>query len=87
VRTEEAEIRQDSRSEPTELTRAIGARVRRVRESIGMTQAELADILGYRDGSSITYIEQGRNAVKLDTLVLLCLSLRISPNELFGWKG
>lgn len=75
----------DSRSEPTSLTRAFGARVRKIRRGLGMTQIELAEELGYKDSSSITYIEQGRNALKLDVLLLLCLALKTSPNELFGW--
>lgn len=77
----------DSRSESTELTRAVGARVRRLRRGLGMTQIELAEAMGYRDSSSVTYIEQGRNAVKMDGLMLLCSALKTSPNELFGWDG
>jgi transcriptional regulator with XRE-family HTH domain len=52
-----------------------------------MTQIELAEAMGYRDSSSVTYIEQGRNAVKMDGLMLLCSALKTSPNELFGWDG
>jgi transcriptional regulator with XRE-family HTH domain len=77
----------ENRPEPTDLTRAVGARIRRVREAAEMTQDALAEAVGYRNGSSITYIEQGRNAIGLDTLLLICATLKISPNELFGWKG
>ena len=77
----------DNRSEPTELTLAVGARIRRMRRSLGMTQIELAGSLGYRDSSSITFIEQGRNNIKPDVLLLLCAALKTSPNELFGWDG
>ena len=76
-----------ARSEPTELTYAVGLRVRALRERAGMTQVELASAVGYKDGTSITFIEQGRNNIKLDVLLLLCAALETSPNELFGWEG
>lgn len=74
-----------TRPEPTELTYSVGLRVRALRERAGMTQAELAARLGYKDSSSITFIEQGRNNIKPDVLLLLCTALGTSPNELFGW--
>lgn len=76
----------DHKSEPTELTRSIGLRVRALREKAGMTQIELASAVGYRDSSSITFIEQGRNNMKPDAMVLLCTALGTSPSELFGWE-
>jgi len=76
-----------SRSEATELTAAVGARIRRMREAAGMTQVELAEMIGYQDSSSITFIEQGRNGIKFDVLLLLCAALKTSPNDLFGWDA
>lgn len=75
----------DNRIEPTELTRTMGLRIRDLRLSAGMTQIDLAEAIGYRDSSSITFIEQGRNNIKLDKLLLLCAVLKTSPNDLFGW--
>ena len=78
----------DGRSEVTDLARMTGARIRALRERARMTQTQLAAAVGYRDASSITFIEQGRNNMKPDVLVLLCTTLKTSPNELFGWtKG
>lgn len=74
------------RIEPTELTRAIGNRVRALRLAARMTQVDLAVALGFQDSTSITFIEQGRSNIKLDKLVLLCAVLKTSPNELFGWE-
>lgn len=76
----------DGRSGPTELTRSMGLRVRALREKAGMTQIELANMVGYRDSTSVTFIEQGRNNMKPDAMVLLCTALGTSPNELFGWE-
>lgn len=80
-------IHVNSRSKATSLTRAMGARVRSMREGAGLTQIELAEMLGYEHSSSITFIEQGRNNIKPDVMVLLCTALNTSPNELFGWSG
>lgn len=77
----------DNRSEPTALSLAVGQRIRRLRRGLGLTQAELAETVGYRDSSSITFIEQGRNNLKMDVLLLMCSALKTSPNELFGWDG
>jgi transcriptional regulator with XRE-family HTH domain len=77
----------DSRSGSTELTRSMGARVRQLRMQLGMTQGELAKALGYQDGTSVTFIEQGRNNVKPDVLMRLCVALKTSPNALFGWEA
>lgn len=77
----------DNRSEPTELSLAVGQRIRRLRRDLGMTQVELAETIGYKDSSSITFIEQGRNNLKMDVLLLMCSALKTSPNELFGWDG
>lgn len=71
----------------TGLTRSIGARIRAMREGAGMTQTELAEAIGYRNPSSITFIEQGEAGIKADVLILLCTKLNTSPNELFGWVG
>lgn len=77
----------DTRSGPTELTYAMGLRIRSLRERAGMTQGELAAAVGYENGTSITFIEQGRNSIKADVLLILCSMLKTSPNELFGWDG
>lgn len=80
-------VHADSRSKSTGLTRAMGARIRDMREKAGLTQVEVAEAVGYENSSSITFIEQGRNNVKPDVLVMLCTVLNTSPNELFGWGG
>lgn len=82
-----SETAASNRIEPTSLTRAVGLRVRAMREKAGMTQVELAEIIGYKDSSSVTFIEQGRNNIKLDMVPLLCAVLGMSPNDLFGWDG
>lgn len=77
----------NGRTEATSLTRSMGNRIRAMREKAGMTQVELAGAMGYRNSSSITFIEQGQNPIKADALLVLCVKLKITPNELFGWEG
>lgn len=74
------------RIEPTELTHAVGIRIRSRRLASGMTQVDLAAAVGFQDSSSITFIEQGRSNIKLDKLLLICAALKMSPNDLFGWE-
>ena len=47
--------------------REIGNRIREIRESLGMSQAELAGRTGYLQ-PNIARIEAGRYAVRFDTL-------------------
>jgi transcriptional regulator with XRE-family HTH domain len=49
----------------------IGAQIKRVRESAGMTQEDLAEILNLKR-TSITNIERGNQRPTLDTLYRLC---------------
>lgn len=81
-----ANVSIDTRSEATDLTRAIGARIRSARVALGMTQVQLAEAAWYQNSTSITYIEQGRNTIKPDSLLFICKALKMSPNELFGWN-
>lgn len=76
----------DNRIAATELTVSMGLRIRALRLAAGMTQIDLAEAVGYRDSSSITFIEQGRNNIKLEKILRLCAVLKTSPNELFGWE-
>jgi transcriptional regulator with XRE-family HTH domain len=47
----------------------IGARVKALREANGMTQAELADVLGINDRQTVSDIENGRRRLRADELV------------------
>lgn len=43
----------------------IGERVKIRREELGMTQEELANKIGYKHKSSISYIEKGKNDIPI----------------------
>ena len=61
----------------------IGIRIRDFRESKGLTQKELAEIVGVQD-AVISNWETGRNRPNVDVLKKLCTALNTSADELIG---
>ena len=59
----------------------IGSRIRKYRESIGLSQKELADKL-HVSNSRVSNWEQGINRPDADMLVDICVALNVSPSEL-----
>ncbi len=60
--------------------------IRRRREELGISQEELANMLGYKSRSSINKIEKGINDIPQSKIVEFANALRITPEELMGWK-
>lgn len=65
----------------------IGARVKELRKSLGLTQKELAEKCGYKSLTTINKIELGINSIPLDTVEKLASALQVSPAYLMGWKS
>ncbi len=65
----------------------IGKRIKEKRESIGMTQEELASKLGYRNKSSIAKIETGTNDIVQSKVVEFANVLNTSVAYLMGWDN
>lgn len=61
---------------------AVGVRVRMIRETLGITQAELAQRCPGLDRTSITNIEIGRQRLLLQTVEKLAGALGTSPKAL-----
>jgi transcriptional regulator with XRE-family HTH domain len=59
----------------------IGAEIRRRREGLGLSQAQLAARIGV-GRTSITMIERGAQAILVHQLLEIAKALRISPNKL-----
>ena len=59
----------------------IGKRIKKYRERTGLSQLELAALLGVSN-SRISNWEQGLNRPDADILAALCRALRCSPSEL-----
>lgn len=60
----------------------LGKRVQDIRKRKGYTQESLAAVSGL-DRVSIGYIEQGRRAPQLSTLLILSKSLQVKLSEFF----
>jgi transcriptional regulator with XRE-family HTH domain len=59
----------------------IGAEIRRRRDGLGLSQAQLAEKIGV-GRTSITMIERGAQAILVHQLVELASALRVSPDKL-----
>lgn len=63
----------------------IGERVKLARKKKGMTQEELASLLGYKSKSSVTHIENGRDIPRA-MVSQLAKILDVTPSYLMGWE-
>ena len=59
----------------------IGDRLRALRKQAGLTQMELAEAANIAD-RTYADIERGSSTMRLDTLLKICDTLNILPNEL-----
>ncbi len=64
----------------------FGNKIKEIRKREGLTQQELANILGYSDKSMIAHIENGDNEMSNDKITLLLNIFNINANELFDVK-
>lgn len=63
----------------------IGQRIREIRESKGMTQEQLAHLVGYKSRVSINKIELKRD-LPFNKLVPIARALEVEPDYLIGWS-
>lgn len=61
----------------------IGSRIRKYREKKGISQTELAQMLGIKN-NRVSNWEQGLNRPDADILAKLCCLLDVPPSELLG---
>lgn len=61
----------------------IGSRIRKYREEKGISQKELAQMLGIKN-SRVSNWEQGLNRPDADILADICRVLQVSPSDLLG---
>lgn len=64
----------------------IGDKIRQRREAIGMSQAELANKLGYTSRSSINKIEKDINDIPQSKIIAFAEALETTPAFLMDWK-
>ena len=60
--------------------------IRELRLSLKMSQQELADLVGYKDRTSIAKVEAGEVDLSQSKINAFAKALGVSPIELFGWN-
>lgn len=63
----------------------IGERIRQRRIELGMSQDELAKRLGYKDRSTISYIEKNGGNLQMSKVEEIAKILEMPPEVLMGW--
>lgn len=63
----------------------IGERIRKARKAKRLTQETLARETGI-SASFLGHIERGTRVLSVETLVKLCQTLHVTPNELLGME-
>ncbi len=62
-------------------------RIKERRKALGLSQSELASILGYEDRSSISKIESGINDLTQSKIEEFAAALQTTPAYLMGWDN
>ena len=84
-RTQEAPLPQPPRTEVLSK-KEIGRRIRAVREERGMSQVELAQVLGSYQ-TVVSAIERGVRGLTIQQVVKLATALDASPDRILGHGG
>ena len=61
--------------------------IRNRREELGMSQQDLADLLGYKSRSTIAKIESGENDIPQSKVMAFAKALKTTPAYLMGWRS
>lgn len=63
----------------------IGQRIRARREALGMSQEELARLIGYKSRSSINKIELDQYNLRQSKIKVISEALKTTPSYIMGW--
>ena len=64
----------------------IGKRIRRRRKQLGMTQGELAKLMGYAERSTISMVESDQRDITWENVCKYAKALQCSPSYLMKWE-
>lgn len=67
------------------MDKSIGDRIRIRREELGLTQLDLARLLGYKSRSSINKIELGSQNLTQRKIKAIADALSTTPGYIMGW--
>ncbi len=66
---------------------ALYENIRKRREELGLSQQELANLLGYKSRSTIAKIESGENDIPQSKIISFAKALKTTPEVLMGWNN
>ena len=64
----------------------VGEKIKEAREKKGLTQSELAQLLGYKSRSSINKIEVNDRDIPRSSILMFAKALDVTPSYLMGWE-
>jgi len=64
----------------------LGARIQEVRDEKGLTQPQLANLIGFKDYQTLGRIENGRVTTSVYTIYLIAKELGVEIQELFDFE-
>lgn len=65
----------------------IGENIKKFREAKGLSQEQLANLLGYKSKSAISNWENGYNSPTDDKIQMMLDVFEVDANTLFGWDN
>ena len=68
------------------MTNNMGTIIKKRREQLGVSQEQLANILGYKSRSSINKIELNHTDLPQSKIVALAKALSVTPAYIIGWE-
>ena len=67
------------------LTLKFGKRLKELRKKAGLSQQQLAELVGMESLNNISKLETGEQLPKKENLEKICRALRVEPRELFDF--
>lgn len=64
----------------------FGEKIRNARKALGLTQRQLADLIGVSN-TSVSNWEKDLSRPDADLIQKLCAALRLQPNDFYGAEG
>jgi len=69
------------------IDKSIGQRIKARRKELNMSQQELATLLGYKDRTAITHIENGTKSLMQPKIRPMIEALDVTVEWLMGWDA
>ena len=63
-----------------------GERIKHRREELSLTQAELAERMGYKSRAAISNVEKDKEDLTISRIRKFAVALECSPSYLMGWE-